>query len=470
MMRRIKLVVGVLVLLLVPVTVLAYELTDKVTLSGFLKNETAVRLDDLDKFMKIENTFQLATEYRITDRLHWFSIIREFYDSVFDAEADFRENRSRLSRTRGTDWLREFYFDFLSNKLDVRIGKQQVVWGTTIGIKILDIVNPEDLREFVLDNFADSRKPLWMLKVEYSPTINGTLQFLFMPDFEPNFVSPAGSPFTFRAVTLGAERVDSLRSLGYGVETRRKRPGQSFENSSFGLRWLDVVKGFEYSLNWLHGYEYSPTRQPVGARVPPIILLGPPGLPPLGSTLILESEHPQVEYFGASFSKSFTGGLLQGLTTRGEFVYIHNHENGFGTDSNQVGVETVDMWKAAWVLEKFIVTNWLFTFQFIQIGLERETEKGFRFLLGPTQGTLDQVENFLTLNVSTDFMNERLKPRMLVVYGDDNDWRLSVRTEYEITEDIFAAVGTNLFWGRSAHINGQFRDNDQIFFEIKYGF
>jgi hypothetical protein len=112
----------------------------------------------------------------------------------------------------------------------------------------------------------------------------------------------------------------------------------------------------------------------------------------------------------------------------------------------------------------------LFTFQFIQIGLERETEKGFRFLLGPTQGTLDQVENFLTLNVSTDFMNERLKPRMLVVYGDDNDWRLSVRTEYEITEDIFAAVGTNLFWGRSAHINGQFRDNDQIFFEIKYGF
>ena len=67
-------------------------------------------------------------------------------------------------------------------------------------------------------------------------------------------------------------------------------------------------------------------------------------------------------------------------------------------------------------------------------------------------------------------MHERIKPDCLVMYGDDNDWRVSPRIEYELRDYLFLAVGGNMFWGRRDQLLGEFRDNDQVFFEIKYGF
>ena len=452
-MRKLLPIIGAL-LLFNPAFVHGIEVSNNITVSGYLKNATALKTHEFDESLKIRSTVQIEAEYRLQENLHIFGIVREFYDSVFDAESQYRQNRHLLCRTRGTDWLRELYLDYYSNNLDIRIGKQQVVWGTTVGMKILDIVNPDDQREYVLEDFADSRIALWMLKAEWSPKVNGTLQFLFIPDFQKNFIAPAGSPFTYRAVTLGAERLAALEQIGYHVSEDKIQPGRSFENSKIGLRWLDVINGFEYTLNWLHGYEYSSYKTTVGAPLPRII----------------ESRYAQVEYWGASFTKTFTAGLLRGLTTRGEFVYDHGHINGYGTEGKQVGVAKVDMWKSAFVLERYVVTNWLVEFQYIMMGLTREKEKGYRFLLGPTQGTMDQVETYLTLLVSTDFFHERLKAKTLLVYGDNNDWRISPRFDFEVTDKINVALGCNLFYGHSDGLNGEFRDNDEVFMEIRYGF
>jgi len=468
-MKKILFIAGVL-FLAQPFLAQGIEVGCNMTVSGYVKNETAVRTHRAYQFLKIENTVQLEAEYRLSDNLHLFGILREFYDSAFDAEARYRENRNYLCRTRGTNWLRELYLDYYSPSLDIRIGRQQVVWGTTVGMKILDIVNPDDQREYVLDDFADSRIALWMLKTECSPKVNGTLQFLFIPDFRNNFIAPAGSPFTYRAVTLGAERMNALEQLGYHFHEDKIQPGKIFKNSKIGLRWLDVYKGFEYSLNWLHGYEYSSYKESAGVILPRTVIPGLPGLPPWGSTLLLDTRYAQVEHLGGSFTKTFTSGTLRGLTTRGEFVYTHGHKNGYGTEGSQVGVAKVDMWKSALVLERYVVTNWLVEFQYIMMGLTREREKGYRFLLGPTQGVMDQVETFLTLMVSTDFFNERLKAKTLLVYGDNYDWRISPRLDFEVADKINIAFGCHLFYGHKDGLNGEFRDNDEVFTEIRFGF
>ena len=105
-------------------------LGNKLTLSGFLKNETAYNPNHDREFMKIENTFQLEAEYMLNDKFSFFTIFRYFYDNAFDVNPLFEDVRSPLHRTRGTDWLRECYANYESPSLDVRIGKQQVVWGT----------------------------------------------------------------------------------------------------------------------------------------------------------------------------------------------------------------------------------------------------------------------------------------------------------------------------------------------------
>ena len=41
--------------------------------------------------------------------------------------------------------MRDCYLDYTSDKLDIRLGRQQVVWGQSDGIPILDRINPFDL-------------------------------------------------------------------------------------------------------------------------------------------------------------------------------------------------------------------------------------------------------------------------------------------------------------------------------------
>ena len=469
-----------------------YLLDNKLTLSGFLKNETAYNPNHDREFMKIENTFQLEAEYMFNDSLSFFTIFRYFYDNAFDVNPLFEDNRSRLHRTRGTDWLRECYLNYESPSLDVRIGKQQVVWGTADGIKIMDVVCPTDQREFTLDNYADSRIPRWMLKIEYSPKVNGTLQFLFIPDFATDYYAPPGSPFTNWAFTLLGDLSDGINELAqiphthYTFNETHDYPGQSFKNASFGVRWLDILpNGLEYTLNYLHGYGT------LGGNVHIYNLGAPPfpGAPPQGDW-VMKFKYPMTELFGFTFTKGINTGPLTGTTVRGEFAYIHNNYNKteglwyknfipnpypggppyIPTEAINGGITRVDNYKYVLGVDKYIVTNWLASFQFIQLVTNKTSENGNRLLFGPTSAPLNKYYTFLTTRISTDFMHERIKPDCLFMYGTQNEWRISPRIEYEVRDYLNIAVGGHMFWGEREMLLGEFRDNDEVYCEIKYGF
>ena len=80
------------------------------------------------------------------------------------------------------DFLREAYIDSAIGDIDVRIGKQQVVWGKADGVKFLDIINPTDFREWAQNTMEDSRIPLWMGVFEKDLGNNDSLQFVWVPD------------------------------------------------------------------------------------------------------------------------------------------------------------------------------------------------------------------------------------------------------------------------------------------------
>ena len=80
------------------------------------------------------------------------------------------------------DYLREAYIDTTLSDFDIRIGKQQVVWGKADGVKFLDIINPTDFREWGQNTMEDSRIPLWMGVIEKDLGNNDSLQFVWVPD------------------------------------------------------------------------------------------------------------------------------------------------------------------------------------------------------------------------------------------------------------------------------------------------
>lgn len=460
------LIIGLMVL--VASSVYGIDVAENVTISGVVKNETASHLK-MDEFMKIENTVQMGVEYTPTEYLHLFGLFRFFYDGVFDAEEQYEPVKSELYRTDVTnDWLRELYVDFLSDRLDVRLGRQQVVWGTADGVKILDAVNPTDMREFTLDDYADSRIPLWMVKLEYAPTVNGTFQCLFIPDFQANYIPPVGAPFTFRASVLGQASVVDWLMKGGSVsfnEDVKPDPWKDLSDTTIGLRWLDVVGGFEYTLNFLYGYYLSGANYSWWEPA----LTGPPN--PFVNTLNLEKRYERTYLYGASFTKALTKGPLSGLTIRGEFAYIQDVPTYYGTDGKVAGPPVkLDNFNYVLGFDKSLVTNWLASLQFIQFITSRDSYQGNSLLFGPTLGPMDQVTTMLSLKLSTDFMHERLKPDVLVIYGFDNDWKITPKVQFEILDSLVAVAGVHIFEGKPKNLYGQFAERDELFFELRFGF
>ena len=64
------------------------------------------------------------------------------------------------------DALREAYVDTTLEDWSIRAGKQQIVWGTADGMKLLDTINPTDYSEMAQNQMEDSRITTWMLNAE----------------------------------------------------------------------------------------------------------------------------------------------------------------------------------------------------------------------------------------------------------------------------------------------------------------
>jgi hypothetical protein len=76
------------------------------------------------------------------------------------------------------DALREAYVDAETNGYSIRAGKQQVVWGTADGMKLLDAINPTDYSEMAQNQMEDSRIPVWMINAEKDTDDGGSFQVI----------------------------------------------------------------------------------------------------------------------------------------------------------------------------------------------------------------------------------------------------------------------------------------------------
>ncbi|CAD7780595.1 hypothetical protein DMNBHIDG_02396 [Candidatus Methanoperedenaceae archaeon GB37] len=473
------------------------------TVEGYIKSETGV-YPDFHKWIKIMNIVDLRGQYKPRPWLSFYGHIYKWWDFAYNQEDAYAPAHQAMYTNRetwqGISWVREVYVDFFSEYLDIRAGKQLITWGTADGIRVLDkYVNPLDWREFTLKPWNEIKIPLWTLKIEFQPTVNGSLQFLLIPDFEPDYWPAVGAPFAIGTSKEGAKMMDALLNFSrtgmagvpfdYRIISHEGRPGEKWGNSKFGVRWRDVLGSFEYTLNYIYSWETeSPERvttvdtstmdpqkfQELAMRMhmSPTELqnfLHSQGIAPPGSTFYFTKKYHRINVWGGTFSKTFVSGFLKGLTLRGEFAYVRNDYRTYRTKDGKFKWAKTDCYNYVIGLDKYIVTNWLASFQFIQLINSKKDIDGQPFVW-PSGGAMDKVETLLTLRVSTDFFHERLKPNILIVYGDDNDWRISPSFYFEWGDHLTTTVGAHILEGKESGLHGQFNDSKELYFEVKYSF
>jgi len=437
-----------------------------VTVEGYIKSETGV-YPDFTKWIKIMNIVDLRGQYQPRPWLSFYGHLYKYWDFAYNQEDEYAPAHQAMYTNRetwqGISWVRELYIDFFSDYLDIRAGKQLITWGTADGIRVLDkYVNPLDWREFTLKPWNEIKIPLWMLKLEFQPTLNGTLQFLLIPDFEPDYWPAVGAPFAIGTSKEGMRLLEGLRQAGFKVISQEERPGEKWGNSKFGVRWRDILGNFEYTLNYIYSWETESPERVTELFFPPKVSM---------PTAISTVKYHRINVWGGTFSKTFVSGpfFIKGLTVRGEFAYVKNDYRAYRTKDGKFGWAPTDCYNYVIGLDKWVISNWLASFQFIQLINSKKDVNGQKFVW-PSAGPMDKVETILTLKVSTDFFHERLKPDILIVYGDDNDWRISPSFYFEWGDHWTTTFGAHILEGKASGLHGQFKHSKEIYLEIKYSF
>ena len=253
----------------------------EVTTSAVLKNETAVffrqgmRTGEADsmldnsgdgrKISKFENSAKIFFNGDIGEQSTWHGELNLIYDAAAASGYKGHKNYSQ------NDYLRELYVDTNTNDWYFRLGKQQVVWGTADGIKLLDIVNPTDYRELNQNTVEDARIPVWMINAERNVGENGNIQLIVSQAEEnkiPGLNSKGDSDQGF--VMKGVDSISGRVNGFYNITPALSNVAASFNMAAPGLGGPSLVDpalaGFT-----VDGFASNPN--PIGSGTPGSIIL-----------------------------------------------------------------------------------------------------------------------------------------------------------------------------------------------------
>lgn len=419
----------------------AADWADRIDLGATLEFTSAVELDG--RFQSARLDFQPELELELPGELRLTAIGRLRSD-VFDRLEPGRpsqDTRSSLSRRwfagRHTELeLRELYLEGAAGPLRFRIGKQQIVWGTADGLKVLDLVNPQSFRQFILEDFEDSRIPLWALNVEL-PAGPGSLQLVWLPDPTYHEFPEPGATFAFTTPRLAPRPPPgvpvALRDLD--------RPDRLLNDSDAGARWSVFWRGFDLSLDYLYHYHDVP-----------IAFRRAPQRP--GDPLRVEPGYERTHLAGGTLARAFGDWVLRaeiGYSTDRWLVTTDPHDGDGAVPTPELAYVVGLDW---WGMRQGLVSVQLF-----QSWL-------FRHRPGLTR---DRLDTNLSLLVRRTFWNETLTLDAIWIHNvNDADGLVRPRAHYELRDGLEIELRVDVFYGRSRGAFGQFDDRDRATLSLRW--
>ncbi len=477
------------------------------SVSGWVRNQIAYNVGHANPYnfngeiadgerdrinLKMFNTaVQLKPQYNFNDNI---SVFARFIASIDRAtETDYPVDVDLYPKSydmdmmlTGDEWmigLKELYMDFDTQYVWLRLGKQQVSWGQSDGLRLLDIINPLDkswhgisLNEPYLDAFDNLRESLWMARLTLkSPWETDNLQdvqleLLWLPghfigsQFVGHINPEMGSPYNF---------VPDFFTMTDEI------PG----GQEWGLRLMGKYRGLEWSLNYFRHYEDDGLTQMDTVVPHPWKWAGGAGFP---FTAVAHTVHPRVDSYG--FSLTYDDALNTKAVYRMEFLYQDrpyekDYTNGAMGSPWPTDIERRKTAKALIGIDRPTFVKFLNPNRTISFGFQA-------FVIQVLEDGNDIKEDGLTLNGShpaetttmfsfsadTGYMQDRIKPQMLYIFDPGRKGHyFQLGTEFRITDNILWYVGATLYDGK--HSDNGANDNlayfewaDEIQSRITYQF
>ena len=394
------------------------------------------------RLQQAEFVFSPEVSGYLGDKVFFKSIGRLRFDFSDKLEPGGPTNsfRGRASRrgfigSTGDVELREFYADVELGDHFLRVGKQQIVWGEADGLKVLDVVNPQSFREFILPEFDESRIPLWSTNLELAVGDESILQLVWIPDQTYDDLPEPGAAFAFTSPNLVpvAPRGSSV------ILTPVRRPRRLIQDSDVGLRYTTFIGGWQLSANYLYHYFDRPNfRREIGVT---------------GVTII--PQYARTHLLGGTFNTA-----IGDWVARGELGYSTKRRFLTRNPCDADGVSASG--ELAYVLG---IDYQGFTDTFLSAQVFQSV------LMGRAAGVArNAVESTITLLAERKFRNETLTAEILEIHSlDDNDGVVQARLSYLMRSHIELSIGYDRFYGRRTGLFGEFNGNDRLSLSIEVG-
>jgi len=205
---------------------------------GYLQESVAPSLDDPDELLFHRQTLHMELE-GYTGGGHMLRLAADVYRD----DASFQDESTVKSR------LREAYLRLRFDKVDLRLGRQQIAWGEADGAIVSDQVSPFDLTNFIVPEFDEIRLGVDGVTLDYYFDDGSDLQLLWLGRFTSPDFPDLGSPWSF---------VDP-DALGGLALLPAERPAASFANSEFGLRYSRHPLAADWSIGYLRSWDDRPS-------------------------------------------------------------------------------------------------------------------------------------------------------------------------------------------------------------------
>ena len=171
---------------------------------------------------------------------------------VYDALP--RNNREAYDQYRQSlmeNELREAYFQISPlSFMDLKLGRQIMIWGTADSLSVVDVLNPRDNRVPGLIDVEDARLPLNALKVDFYSG-NWNLSAVAIPDIRFGKNPDYGSEYYFYSIP------DNF-SAENNILPKEEIPESGTENAEYGVSFQGNFSGWDWMLYHADFYNDQP--------------------------------------------------------------------------------------------------------------------------------------------------------------------------------------------------------------------
>ncbi len=405
--------------IIVTVTMIVFGLSlfAEIDFNGFVRNYTGILMNDNHDYSILQNTFDL-------------NISQNSGKIAFKANP-YLNQYSDNDLTLG---LREAYMDMYFEKMDLRIGKQQIIWGKADGVFITDIISPKDMSEFLLPDFSEIRLGITSLKADYYLGDN-TFEFVWVPNFTPTIMPDENSIW----------RPKMSFPVNPNWDFSKKDVEKNLENSEVFAKFSAMSSAIDFEFMGAYMWDddpamdIKPTIDPTTHQI---------------SSLIVTPQHHRLSVTGGSFSTTVGDFVI-----RGEGAYYFGKY--FSTDNLTVNDGLLEKDYLHYLLGiDTSLWNIKLSSQFVQQAI-LDYDDSIKN---------DEFDNTVTFLASKTFLRETLRTELFAYIGlNDEDALIRPKVIYDFSDGFDIIFGVNIFTGNKGKF-GQYDNNDMIFSKIKYSF